>query len=91
MSIVQFIILFSATEGLLHLESMNKMLDIFFQLFAVLSAMQCASLFRLTKTWSHLNRRDRQVFDKMTEMFSERDNFARLREHMDKTALKHQA
>jgi hypothetical protein len=53
--------------------------------------MQSASLWRLTKTWSHLNRRDRQIFDKLTEMFSEKDNFARLREHMDKTALKHQA
>ncbi len=65
--------------------------NFFFQLFAILSAMQSASLWRLTKTWSHLNRRDRQIFDKLTEMFSEKDNFARLREHMDKTALKHQA
>jgi hypothetical protein len=64
---------------------------LFLQLFAVLSAMQSASLWRMNKTWSHLNRRDRQVFDKLTEMFSEKDNFARLREHMDKTALKHQA
>ena len=53
--------------------------------------MQSASLWRMNKTWSHLNRRDRQVFDKLTEIFSEKDNFARLREHMDKTALKHQA
>jgi hypothetical protein len=64
---------------------------LFLQLFAVLSAMQSASVWRLTKTWSHLNRRDRQIFDKMTEMFSEKDNFSRLREHMDRTALKHQA
>ena len=66
-------------------------MTLLFQLFAILSAMQSASLWRLNKTWAHLNRRDRQIFDKMSEMFCEKDNFARLREHMDKTALKHQA
>lgn len=57
--------------------------------FAILSAMQSAPLFRLGKTWSHLARRERQTFDKLTELFSEVDNFARLREHMNSIALKH--
>ena len=45
---------------------------------------------RLNKTWSCLARRERQVFEKLAELFSEKDNFARLREHMDSIALKHQ-
>ena len=58
---------------------------------AILSAMQCASLFRLNKTWSCLQRRERQVYEKLSELFSENDNFAKLRLHMDGIALKHQA
>jgi len=59
--------------------------------FAIISALQSASIYRLNKTWSCLARRERQVFEKLTELFSEKDNFARLREHMDSIALKHQA
>lgn len=58
--------------------------------FAVLSALQSASIYRLSKTWSCLPRRERQVFEKLTELFSEKDNFARLREHMGSVALRHQ-
>ena len=45
---------------------------------------------RFSKTWSCLPRRERQVFEKLTELFSEKDNFARLREHMGSVALRHQ-
>ena len=57
--------------------------------FAVLSALQSAALFRLQRTWQALNRRDRAAFERLADLFSERDNFARLREHMGGTALKH--
>ena len=39
---------------------------------AILSAMQSASLFRLNKTWSCLPKRERQVYEKLTDLFSER-------------------
>ena len=59
--------------------------------FAILSALQSASLYRLNKTWSCLPRKERQTFEKLTDLFSDNDNFARLRDHMDGVALKHQA
>merc|ERR1719495_1416086 len=59
--------------------------------FAIISALQSASIYRLNKTWSCLPRRERQIFEKLRELFSEQDNFAKLRDHMDSIALKHQA
>jgi len=57
--------------------------------FAVLSALQSAAIYRLSKTWSGLSRSSRQTFDKLVDLFSDRDNWTRLREHMNSTALKH--
>ena len=57
--------------------------------FAVLSALQSAAIYRLSKTWSGLSRHSRQTFDKLVDLFSDRDNWTRLREHMNSTALKH--
>lgn len=57
--------------------------------YAVLSALQSAPIYRLAKTWGHLSKKDRQTFEKLADLFSENDNFNRLREHMDGIALKH--
>jgi len=57
--------------------------------FAVLSALQSAAIYRLSKTWGGLSRHARQTFDKLVDLFSDRDNWTRLREHMNSTALKH--
>ena len=57
--------------------------------FAVLSALQSAAIYRLSKTWAGLGRHTRQTFDRLVDLFSDRDNWTRLREHMNSTALKH--
>lgn len=57
--------------------------------FAVLSALQSAAIYRLSKTWAGLSRHTRQTFDKLVDLFSDRDNWTRLRDHMNSTALKH--
>ncbi len=78
-------------EALAHLVRLAKKLHELNNLhseFAVLSALQSAALYRLSRTWALLHRRERQTFERLAELFSERDNFARLREHMGATALK---
>jgi len=59
--------------------------------FAVLSALQSAAVYRLSKTWGGLSRHTRQTFDRLADLFTDRDNWTRLREHMNSTALKHMA
>lgn len=57
--------------------------------FAVLSALQSAAIYRLSKTWAGLSRHTRQTFDRLVDLFSDRDNWSRLRDHMNSIALKH--
>ena len=45
------------------------------------------ALFRLKKTWGLLSRRDKQLFDKLHELFSDDSNFEKLRKHLDLLAL----
>ncbi|XP_047543754.1 ras-specific guanine nucleotide-releasing factor RalGPS1 isoform X1 [Vanessa atalanta] len=56
-------------------------------LFAVISALHSASIYRLTKTWSCLSKKDKQQFDKLAELFGEKDNWTALREYMRSITL----
>ncbi|KAG8447478.1 hypothetical protein GDO86_014827, partial [Hymenochirus boettgeri] len=51
-------------------------------LMSVVSALQSAPIFRLSKTWALLSRKDKTTFDKLDYLVSKEDNCKRMREHI---------
>ncbi|KAM6110228.1 ras-specific guanine nucleotide-releasing factor RalGPS1 isoform 3-T3 [Pterocles gutturalis] len=51
-------------------------------LMSVVSALQSAPIFRLTKTWALLNRKDKTTFEKLDYLLSKEDNYKRTREYL---------
>lgn len=49
--------------------------------------MQTASIYRLTKTWSNLSKKDKQLFDRLTAIFNEDNNWKTLREYLESLKL----
>ncbi|KAK2184701.1 hypothetical protein NP493_256g02011 [Ridgeia piscesae] len=54
---------------------------------AVISALQSAPIFRLSKTWAVLSKRDRSSYEKIADLFSEANNRQKLRDYMSSIKL----
>lgn len=56
-------------------------------LFAIVSAMQSASIYRLSKSWSCLTKKERSTFDRLADVFTDKDNWSTLREYLESLKL----
>ncbi|XP_052827563.1 ras-specific guanine nucleotide-releasing factor RalGPS1 isoform X1 [Octopus bimaculoides] len=67
----------------------RKLLDMnnLHSVMAVLSALQSAAIFRLSKTWMMLSRKDKSSYEKIADLFSENNNRQKLRDYMDHVKL----
>ncbi|MEE6495942.1 hypothetical protein FKM82_002183 [Ascaphus truei] len=52
-------------------------------LMSVVSGLQSAPIFRLTKTWALLSRKDKTTFEKLEYVVSKEDNYKRLRDYIN--------
>ncbi|XP_064615896.1 ras-specific guanine nucleotide-releasing factor RalGPS1-like [Liolophura sinensis] len=67
----------------------KKLLDLnnLHAVMAVISALQSAAIFRLSKTWMMLSKKDKSMYEKMADLFSENNNRQKLRDYMDNVRL----
>ncbi|XP_037393867.1 ras-specific guanine nucleotide-releasing factor RalGPS2 isoform X2 [Pygocentrus nattereri] len=54
---------------------------------AVVSGLQSAPIFRLTKTWALLSRKDKATFERLEYLMSKEDNYKRLRDYISSQSM----
>ncbi|KAK0406935.1 hypothetical protein QR680_018899 [Steinernema hermaphroditum] len=55
--------------------------------FAIVSALQCQSIYRLEKTWHGVSRGDKASLNRMKRLFDSENNWERLRDYVDSQKL----
>ncbi|XP_056619850.1 ras-specific guanine nucleotide-releasing factor RalGPS2 isoform X1 [Triplophysa dalaica] len=73
----------------LYIRTAKKLCDInnLHAVMAVVSALQSAPIFRLTKTWALLSRKDKAMFERLEYLMSKEDNYKRLREYISSQSM----
>ncbi|XP_041790570.1 ras-specific guanine nucleotide-releasing factor RalGPS2 isoform X2 [Chelmon rostratus] len=73
----------------LYIRTAKKLCDMnnLHAVMAVVSALQSAPIFRLTKTWALLSRKDKATFDRLDFLMSKEDNYKRLRDFISSQSM----
>ncbi|XP_037554133.1 ras-specific guanine nucleotide-releasing factor RalGPS2 isoform X2 [Nematolebias whitei] len=73
----------------LYIRTAKKLCDInnLHAVMAVVSALQSAPIFRLTKTWALLSRKDKATFERLDYLMSKEDNYKRLRDFISSQSM----
>uniref|UniRef100_A0A665UT22 Ral GEF with PH domain and SH3 binding motif 2 n=1 Tax=Echeneis naucrates TaxID=173247 RepID=A0A665UT22_ECHNA len=73
----------------LYIRTAKKLCDMnnLHAVMAVVSGLQSAPIFRLTKTWALLSRKDKATFDRLDYLMSKEDNYKRLRDYISSQSM----
>ncbi|KAM8890188.1 ras-specific guanine nucleotide-releasing factor RalGPS2 isoform X2 [Synchiropus splendidus] len=73
----------------LYIRTAKKLCDMnnLHAVMAVVSALQSAPIFRLSKTWALLSRKDKATFDRLDFLMSKEDNYKRLRDFISSQSM----
>ncbi|XP_017262703.1 ras-specific guanine nucleotide-releasing factor RalGPS2 isoform X3 [Kryptolebias marmoratus] len=73
----------------LYIRTAKKLCDMnnLHAVMAVVSALQSAPIFRLTKTWALLSRKDKSTFERLDYLMSKEDNYKRLRDFISNQSM----
>ncbi|CAM4691521.1 unnamed protein product [Leuciscus chuanchicus] len=73
----------------LYIRTAKKLCDMnnLHAVMAVVSALQSAPIFRLSKTWALLSRKDKATFERLEYLMSKEDNYKRLRDFISSQSM----